>query len=127
MLVHLIYERFTVNNLYEGASGSIVVCISPLTSMTSYQCTKFAVRRLKAAKQRECHCLKNISYYNTRKSNGYSINIQRYAFFFSAVVVDEAHRCKLWGDQFREAFSKVGDIMTCKHWVAAGSYTPERN
>ena len=118
-------------NYYVGLaekSGSIVVCISPLTSLMMDQCTKFVSRGISAEFIGEAQTSKdaikrvlsgqaqlvfatpeslveNERYRNMLQSSAYKGSIV-------ALAVDEAHCVKTWGDQFRQTFAKIGDLRS---------------
>ncbi len=113
---------------FAGTSGSIVLCISPLTSLMMDQQKKYAAggltveyvgeaqtdrsainRVLKGEAQLvfispESILAKGI-FRNMLLSPPYIKNLV-------AVVVDEAHCVKTWGDDFRVAFSEIGDLRS---------------
>ena len=111
-----------------GTSGSIVVCASPLTSLMMDQHSKFVPRGLQAefvgeiqtdASRKEKvlqgqaqlvfitpeNLLENRNYRKMLLSSMYQLKLV-------AIVVDEAHCVKTWGDKFRVAFSHIGDIRS---------------
>ena len=111
-----------------GKSGSIVVCISPLTSLMMDQCKKFNSKGLQAEFIGEAqtdkgiiqnviegkvplvfitpeNIVENPKYRKMLQSPVYKSNI-------AALVVDEAHCVKTWGDQFRRTFAQIGDLRS---------------
>ena len=114
--------------LLPGTEGSIVVCISPLTSLMVDQQAKYSPRGLKtdfvgeaqidpAVKDivlqgsvqlvyitPEC-IIENNTYRDMLLSPPYQEKLV-------ALVVDEAHCVKTWGDEFRTAFSRIGNLRS---------------
>ena len=111
-----------------GTSGSIVVCISPLTSLMMDQHAKFTPRGLQTEfvgegqtnPQKKDKVLRgevqlvyispesaicNRTYRNMFLSSAYKERLV-------AVVVDEAHCVKTWGDEFRTAFAHIGELRS---------------
>lgn len=110
-----------------GTSGSIVVCISPLTSLMMDQTAKYCPKGLDVAfvgnDQKSCSrdrilsgeiqllfispesAIMNSTYRNMFLSH-------RYKEKLVALVVDEAHCVKTWGDEFRTVFSQVGELRS---------------
>ena len=104
------------------------MCISPLTSLMMDQRSKFTPRGLTAEFVGEAQTdhaaersvlrgeaqlvfitpeslIGNVQYRNMLLSTKYKENLV-------ALVVDEAHCVKTWGDEFRRAFSKIGDLRS---------------
>lgn len=113
---------------YIGSSGSIVVCVSPLTTLMMDQCAKFTSRGLvaefvgEAQRDRDIvrrvlegkvqlvyitpeNLIENPKYRSMLLSQAYKENLV-------ALAVDEAHCVKFWGDQFRKTFSMIGDLRS---------------
>lgn len=110
-----------------GTSGSIVVCISPLTSLMLDQRAKYSPRGLlvEFVSDEQSHCdkegilrgevqllfisperaLLNPTYRNMFLSKPYKEKLV-------GLVVDEAHCVKTWGDEFRTAFSQIGEMRS---------------
>lgn len=105
-----------------------MVCISPLTSLMMDQCSKFTAHGLKAEFLGEAqsdqdamkrvldgeaqlvfitpeNIMMNSRYRDVLMSEIYKKNLV-------AMVVDEAHCVKTWGDQFRKAFAVIGDLRS---------------
>ena len=111
-----------------GETGSIVLCISPLTSLMMDQRNKFAPRGLKVEfvgeQQTDSaswhdviqgkvqlvyltpeNLIENKTYRKMLLSSIYQEKLV-------AICVDEAHCIQTWGDQFRVTFSQIGDIRS---------------
>ena len=109
-------------------SGSTVVCISPLTSLMVDQTVKYKARGLQAeyighsqtdvtVRERILKgevslvyatpeaLIENYRYRSMLLSPVYQEKLV-------AVVVDEAHTVKLWGDQFRTTFAQIGELRS---------------
>ena len=114
-------------NLLAGISGSIVVCISPLTSIMMDQQVKYKSRGLTSELVGETQTeeamkrvfqgevqLVFITPESIIKKGKYRDMLMSppYASKLVAVVVDEAHCVKTWGDEFRVAFSQIGDLKS---------------
>ena len=111
-----------------GCTGSICVCISPLTALMMDQQSKFASLGLlveyvgesqndKSVIQRVLHGQVQLVYItpenimdNPMYRNMLLSNIYREKLV--GLIVDEAHCVKLWGDQFRISFSKIGNLRS---------------
>jgi len=93
------------------------------------QCSRFASRGLRTAFMGEAQMDREVKklallgeyqlLYLTPESLMSSHSVYRDTLLSSkykdnlvALVVDEAHCCKLWGDKFREAFTRIGDIRS---------------
>lgn len=115
-------------NIGADASGSIVVCISPLTALMMDQSTKYNSCGLKAefigstqtnalSKSKVLKgevqlvfatpevIIQNTTYRNMLLSPHYKERLV-------CVAVDEAHCVKVWGEQFRPTFSQIGDLRS---------------
>ena len=111
-----------------GTSGSIVVCVSPLTSIMMDQRAKFTPMNLctefvgeqqtdRSAEIRVCKgevqlvlispesLIEVPKYRNMLLSKTYQEKLV-------ALVVDEAHCVKKWGDRFRTAFAQIGELRS---------------
>lgn len=111
-----------------GTSGSIAVCISPLTSLMMDQRAKYSVKGLhtefiaEAQTDPAIKCkvlngdfqllfitpesiIDNATYRNMLLTPPYKQKL-------IAVVIDEAHCVKVWGDQFRTTFAQIGDLRS---------------
>lgn len=109
-------------------SGSVVVCISPLTSLMIDQREKYTPKGLIAefvgaeqidpmVKSKVLNAevqlvfntpesiIENKTYRNMLLSPPYQERLV-------GLVVDEAHCVKLWGDQFRKAFAQIGTLRS---------------
>ena len=111
-----------------GKSGSIVVCISPLTSLMMDQCAKYAPRGLHAEFVGEAQTdpttkdkvlkgevqLVFITPESIICNSVYRKMLMSVAYKekLVAVVVDEAHCVRTWGDQFRTTFAQIGDLRS---------------
>lgn len=111
-----------------GISGSIVICISPLLSIMLDQQAKFKNKHFEvefvgeAQLDRTVHRrvvngevqLLYISPENIIQNKKYRDMLQTpiYKEKLAAIVVDEAHCIKTWGDKFRVAFAKLGDLRS---------------
>ena len=109
-----------------GTSGSIVVCISPLTSLMMDQRAKYHARGLNAEFVGEAQTdpatkdkvLKGEVQLVFITPEGIICNSVYQKMLLSvaytdklvAVVVDEAHCVRTWGDEFRTAFAQIGDL-----------------
>ena len=113
---------------FSGNCGSIVLCISPLTSLMVDQRAKYSPKGLNVEfvgeAQTDLSCkrrvlngevqlvfitpenlLDNKTYREMLLSQIYQSNLV-------ALAVDEAHCVKSWGDQFRKAFARIGDLRS---------------
>ena len=109
-----------------GTSSSIVVCISPLTSLMMDQRTRYSPKGLlvefvgdDSSNNRDKilrgdvqllfvspeSAIGNSMYRNMLLSRPYKDNLV-------GLIVDEAHCVKLWGDEFRKVFSQVGELRS---------------
>ena len=118
----------SLSTFVKGTSGSIIVCISPLTSLMMDQRGKYAPKGLssefvggeqtdplvaKKVVKGEIQLvfitpesiIENILFRNMLLSKPY---IEKLV----ALVVDEAHCVKLWGDKFRTVFAEIGDLRS---------------
>ena len=118
----------TQSLLCTGKTGSIVVCISPLTSLMMDQCAKYCPKGLdvefigetqtdKLRKERVLKgkvqlvyatpesIIENRKYREMLLSPLYQENLV-------ALAVDEVHCVKSWGDQFRKSFSQITKYET---------------
>ena len=114
--------------VFPGRSGSIVVCISPLTSLMMDQSAKYSPKGLNVEfvgeAQRDLssvrrvlngevqlvfiipeNLIENRTYREMLLSDTYQRNLV-------ALAIDEAHCVKSWGDQFRRAFARIGDLRS---------------
>lgn len=114
--------------VFAGTTGNIVVCVSPLTSLMLDQQSKFVPRGLQAEFVGEMQTdmlskdkvirgqvqLLFITPENLIENRRYRKMLlsEVYQQKLVAIVVDEAHCVKTWGDQFRQAFSHIGDIRS---------------
>ena len=131
--------------MFTGTTDTIVVCVSPLTSIMMDQQQKFSLRGIRAEFVGEAQTdasviqrvlqgnldLLYISPENILNNTRYRSMLlsQRYKENMSALVVDEAHCVKTWcvndvdvslfiynfiirGDNFRVAFSQIGDLRS---------------
>lgn len=114
--------------MHSGSTGSIVVCISPLTSLMMDQRSKFSEYGLTTEFVGEAQTDKSVSrrvlsgevqlVYITPENlveNRLYRNMllsRRYKEKLVALVVDEAHCIKMWGDNFRKAFSEIGTLRS---------------
>ena len=114
------------------ASPSIVVCISPLTSIMVDQHAKFSPRGLKTdfVGQVRLRVMKDegaekrvlrgesqqvyISPENLINNTSYRRMLLRQAYKDNlvAMVIDEAHCIQTWGDEFRMAFAEIGNLRS---------------
>lgn len=111
-----------------GSTGSIVLCVSPLTALMMDQRSKFAKYGLSTEFVGEAQTDKSVS---RRVLNGEvqlvfitpenvvenqlyrsMLLSKTYKEKMVALVVDEAHCIKLWGDEFRKAFSEIGNLRS---------------
>ena len=111
-----------------GTSGSIVVCISPLTSLMIDQRAKYTPRGLQAeyvgeaqtdpaAKDKVLRGEIQLVYITPETIITNSVYRKMlmsvvYTEKLVAVVVDEAHCVKTWGDAFRTTFAQIGDLRS---------------
>ena len=125
-LLHSLY--YSIDHFIEGTSGSIVLCISPLTSLMMDQREKYAPKGISSefvgGDQTDPIVIKKILegavqlVFITPESiieNPLYRNMllsQPYIDRLVALVVDEAHCVKLWGDKFRKAFGEIGDLRS---------------
>ena len=114
--------------IFLGTTGSIVVCVSPLTSLMLDQQSNFVPHGLQAEfvgeMQVDSSCKEKvikgqvqlvfITPENLIENRQYRKMLLSdiYQEKLVAIVVDEAHCVKTWGDQFRLAFSRIGDILS---------------
>ena len=105
-----------------------MVCISPLTTLMMDQCAKFSAKGLVAEFVGETqtdrsivkrvmeekvqlvyitpeNIIENHRYRNMLLSTAYKKSLV-------ALVIDEAHCVKIWGDQFRRTFSMIGNLRS---------------
>ena len=122
----LLYFYFAI--LFTGKSGSIVVCISPLTSLMMDQQAKYSLRDLKVEFVGEAqtdplrkkkvlngevqlvfitpeNIIEHRVYWEMLLSSVYQNNL-------ITLAVDEAHCVKSWGDQFRKSLARIGDLRS---------------
>ena len=115
-------------SVHVGVTGSIAVCVSPLTSLMMDQHSKYSPRGLctkfigeaqhdTKARQRvldgEAHLIfitpesimQNKAYRDMLLSPPYQEKLV-------ALVVDRANCVKTWGDQFRTVFSEIGNLQS---------------
>lgn len=111
-----------------GSTGSIAVCISPLTTLMVDQCRKFSSKGLSSEfvgeAQTDRSVIKNVLegkvqlvYITPENAVG---NPKYRNMFLSpiykeklvALIVDEAHCVKIWGDEFRKTFAEIGDLRS---------------
>ncbi|XP_065884181.1 ATP-dependent DNA helicase RecQ-like isoform X2 [Dysidea avara] len=116
------------NSSVSGRSGSLAVVVSPLTSLMMDQRQRFAptgisVEFVGEAQTDNDACTKVVNgevqlVYISPES---MLNTKRYWHMFQsdsyqnkmiAFVVDEAHCVKMWGDNFRVAFAKLGTLRS---------------
>lgn len=111
-----------------STSGSIVVCISPLTSLMMDQRAKYTPTGMQAEFVGEAQTdpaikdkvlrgkvqLVFITPESIISSSVYRKMLMSgvYTEKLVAVVVDEAHCVKTWGDQFRTTFAQIGDLRS---------------
>lgn len=110
-----------------GTSGSIVVCISQLTSMMMDQRAKYTPRGTQAEFLGEAQTdpaikdkvlrevqLVFITPESIISSSAYRKMLMSAVYIekLVAVVVDEAHCVKTWGDQFRTTLAQIGDLQS---------------
>ncbi len=108
--------------------GSIVLCISPLTSLMMDQRNKYTLKGIASEFVSGQQADSNI----TRKILNGAVQLvfitpesilenplyrnmllsQPYRDELVALVVDEAHCVKLWGDKFRRVFGEIGDLRS---------------
>ena len=114
--------------MFSASTKSIVVCITPLVSIMVDQHANFTSRGLKTEYVGESHydsaveecilkgevqlvyispesLLNNIKFRNMLLSAPYKDNLV-------ALVVDEAHCVKTWGDNFRVTFAEIGTLRS---------------
>lgn len=111
-----------------GSTGSIVVCISPLTSLMMDQQSRFTRCGFSTEFVGEAQSNKSV----TRRVLSGEVQLvyitpenivenplyrgmltsKTYREKLVALVVDEAHCIKLWGDHFRKAFSLIGNLRS---------------
>ena len=116
-------------SVHVGVTGSIAaVCVSPLTSLMMDQHSKYSPRGLctefigeaqndTKARQRvldgEAHLIfitpESIM---QNKANRDMLPSPPYQEKLVALVVDEAHCVKTWGDEFRTVFSEIGNLRS---------------
>lgn len=109
-----------------GRKGSIVICISPLTSLMMDQQAKYSHLGLTTEFVGEAQLDKGVKekiingevqlVYITPESTIETSKYQdmllspAYQDKLVALVIDEAHCVKTWGDQFRTTFAKIGNL-----------------
>ena len=120
-------HKFLYTNIIDciGSKGSIVVCVSPLTSLMMDQqhkfspmglCTEYVCdsqdRTVKARVIKGEVQLVFISPESLISNKAYRRMLLSdiYQQHLVALVVDEAHCIKTWGDEFRTAFSEIGNL-----------------
>ena len=115
-------------SLLKGTSGSIAVCISPLQSLMMDQCAKFALRGLQVEIVGEAQTdptakgrviSGEVQLVFITPESVISTPVYRkmlvsavYREKLVALVIDEAHCVKTWGDQFRPTFAQIGDLRS---------------
>ena len=130
-LLHLCDATILIKYIFTiilGSTKSIVICISPLTSIMVDQQAKFSLRGLKMefvgeaqlnkeAEERVLRgevqlvyispesILSNFKFRRMLTSSVYMDNLV-------ALVVDEAHCVKTWGDTFRYIFAEIGTLRS---------------
>ena len=115
-------------SVHVGVTGSIAICVSPLTSLMMDQHSKYSPRRLSTefigeaqhdpkARQRVLDgeaqlvfitpesIMQNKAYRNMLLSPPYQERLV-------ALVVDEAHCIKTLGDEFRTVYSEIGNLRS---------------
>jgi len=113
---------------HAGCAGSIVVVISPLTTIMMDQTAKFSPRGLATdfvgEAQMDSEATKRvlsglaqlvfISPENIITNSCYRnmLMTARYRDKLVALAVDEAHCVRKWGDKFRVAFAKIGELRS---------------
>ena len=111
-----------------GTSGSIVVCISPLTSIMMDQRAKYSPRGLQVEfvgeEQTDTGSEERVLKGNIQLvyiSPESAICNRKYRNMFMstpyrkslvALAVDEAHCVKTWGDEFRTTFALIGELRS---------------
>ena len=111
-----------------GTTGSIVVCISPLISLMMDPQQKYSPRGLKTEYVGEAQTDPEVvskvlkgevqlvfitpESIISKGSFRHMLLSPQYTKHLVAVVVDEAHCVKTWGDDFRVAFSEIGDLRS---------------
>ena len=122
------YNRLHYNVPHADSCGSIVLCISPLSSLMVDQSSKFTRSGLKAEFVGEAQLdqeatkrvldgvvqLVFITPENIMNNARYRDMLQSEVYMkkLVALIVDEAHCVKTWGDQFRRAFAALGDLRS---------------
>uniref|UniRef100_A0A1X7VKG1 Helicase ATP-binding domain-containing protein n=1 Tax=Amphimedon queenslandica TaxID=400682 RepID=A0A1X7VKG1_AMPQE len=118
----------SVFDLYKGQEGSIVICISPLVSLMMDQKSKFTHQGIKAVfvgeEQTDEDAIRSVLTGKVQLVYISPENIMCNPLFRNmilsplykeklvALVVDEAHCVKTWGDKFRLAYGHLGDIRS---------------
>ena len=123
-----------LRNNYTDTTGSITVVVSPLTSLMLDQNTRFILRGLKVefvgqqqsdplAKQNVLQGKIQLVYITPEnlidnKSYRRMLLSSVYQEKLVALVVDEVHCVQIWGEKFRESFSRIGDLRSLiPNWV----------
>ena len=115
-------------SVHVGVTGSIVVCLSPLTSLMMDQHSKYSSRgfcskfigeaqHYTKARQRVLDGEAQLIFITLEsimqiKAYRDMLLSPPYQEKLVALVVDEAHCVKTWGDEFRTVFSEIGNLRS---------------
>ena len=125
-LLKLPFTCFIILFCLGKCDSSIVVCITPLTSIMLDQHSKFSLKGLKTdfvgeaqsdpmAEHRVCTGASQLVFISPESLlTRYRTMLLRqvYKDNLVAVVVDEAHCVRTWGNEFRVAFSEIGNLRS---------------